>query len=99
MAKAAKLTIVEAEEIVPLGSIHPDDVHLPGIFVDRIVPATAEKHIEFKKIRQTGNEKAPESAKTTHRDRIAKRAAKELKNGFYVNLGVGKSVTYTHVQD
>lgn len=36
MATAAKVTIVEAEEIVPLGSIAPDDVHLPGLFVKRL---------------------------------------------------------------
>jgi 3-oxoadipate CoA-transferase alpha subunit len=36
MAMAAKVTIVEAEEILPAGTFHPDDVHLPGIFVDRI---------------------------------------------------------------
>ena len=37
MAMAAQTTIVEADEVVPLGSIPPDDVHLPGIFVQRIV--------------------------------------------------------------
>ena len=45
MAKAAALTIVEAENIVPLGSIDPNDVDLPGIFVDRIVPATDRKSV------------------------------------------------------
>jgi 3-oxoadipate CoA-transferase, alpha subunit len=37
MAMAARVTIVEAEEILPPGALHPDDIHLPGIFVDRIV--------------------------------------------------------------
>ena len=36
-AKAAKVCIAEVEEIVPAGEIAPDDVHLPGIYVDRIV--------------------------------------------------------------
>lgn len=36
MAMAAKITIAEVEELVPLGSIPPEDVHLPGIFVQRI---------------------------------------------------------------
>lgn len=36
MATAAKITIVEAENIVPLGSLAPDDIHLPGIFVNRL---------------------------------------------------------------
>ena len=36
MAMAAKVTIVEAEEIVPIGALDPDDIHLPGIFVQRV---------------------------------------------------------------
>jgi 3-oxoacid CoA-transferase len=94
MAKAARLTIVEAENIVPVGSIDPNEVHLPGIYVDRIVPATSEKHIEIKKVREypvteaktKGQAPTPDSQR---RARIAKRAAKELKHGYYVNLGVG----------
>lgn len=37
MATAAAVTIVEADSVLPLGAIDPDDVHLPGIFVHRIV--------------------------------------------------------------
>lgn len=36
MAMAAKVTIVEVEELVPMGEIAPEDVHLPGLFVQRI---------------------------------------------------------------
>jgi acyl CoA:acetate/3-ketoacid CoA transferase alpha subunit len=39
MATAAKLVIVEAEEIVPVGAIDPDQVHTPAIFVDCLVRA------------------------------------------------------------
>lgn len=91
MAKAARLTIVEAENIVPIGSLSPNDIDLPGIFVDRIVPATAEKHIEIKKLRnplESGKASEPNEA-AARRNRIARRAAKELKHGYYVNLGVG----------
>ncbi|RFU77664.1 hypothetical protein TARUN_4572 [Trichoderma arundinaceum] len=94
MAKAAKLTIVEAENIVPVGEIDPDDVHLPGIFVDRVVKATVEKQVETLKLRKPEGEAA--AAKDTksngsleRKQRIAKRASKELKEGYYVNLGVG----------
>ena len=46
-AMAGKITIVEVEEIVETGSIDPDAVHLPGIYVHRIVlNATPEKRIE-----------------------------------------------------
>ncbi|KAJ5789295.1 uncharacterized protein N7518_006306 [Penicillium psychrosexuale] len=90
MAKAATLTIVEAENIVPVGAIDANDVDLPGIYVDRIVPATDEKHIENKKLRQEPSVAGPtKSAAQLQRDLIARRAAKELKPGFYVNLGVG----------
>ncbi|KAJ8933410.1 hypothetical protein NQ318_007472 [Aromia moschata] len=47
MAKAAKITIREVEEIVEMGAIKPDDVHLPGIYVDRIIKGEKyEKRIE-----------------------------------------------------
>jgi 3-oxoacid CoA-transferase len=62
-------------------------VHLPGIYVDRIVPATSPKQIELVTLSQPdSSSKEPE---LTARHRIAKRAAKELKDGFYVNLGIG----------
>ena len=90
MAKAARLTIVEAEEIVPIGTFDPNDIDLPGIFVDRIVPSTAPKNIEIKKLRNPStSSKDKTQSKTDHRTRIARRAAKELKHGYYVNLGVG----------
>jgi 3-oxoacid CoA-transferase len=85
MAKAARLTIVEAEEIVPIGTFDANDIDLPGIFVDRIVPATVPSNIEIKKLRETSSSGKPAG----HRARIARRAAKELKQGYYVNLGVG----------
>jgi 3-oxoacid CoA-transferase subunit A len=47
VAMAGKICIVEVERIVATGSIDPDDVHLPGIYVQRIVlNATPEKRIE-----------------------------------------------------
>ncbi|CAH0023560.1 unnamed protein product [Clonostachys rhizophaga] len=89
MAKAAKLTIVEAEHIVEVGEIDPNQVDLPGIFVDRIVPSTADKQIEVLKLREEGVDPKSVSPAQQKRLRIAGRAAKELKHGYYVNLGVG----------
>ena len=42
-AMSGRITIVEAEEVVEAGEIHPDDVHLPGIFVQRVVQLTPEQ--------------------------------------------------------
>lgn len=53
MATAADVTVVEAEEIVEAGSIDPDCVHTPGIFVHRIVRSTInEKRIERRTVRE-----------------------------------------------
>jgi 3-oxoacid CoA-transferase, A subunit len=52
VAMAGKFCIAEVEEIVELGSIDPDHVHLPGIYVDRIVHnPTPEKRIEQRTVR------------------------------------------------
>ena len=92
VAKAAKLTIVEAENIVEIGEIHPDHVHVPGIYVNRIVPATVNKQIELIKLlpkQDDASSQKDKSAAQIRRERIAKRTSKELKHGYYVNLGVG----------
>ncbi|WP_062362739.1 CoA transferase subunit A [Vreelandella aquamarina] len=53
VAMAGKVTIAEVEELVDIGDIHPDEVHLPGIFVDRIVVVdNPEKRIERANFRQ-----------------------------------------------
>jgi 3-oxoacid CoA-transferase len=91
MGKAAKVTIVEAENIVPVGDIHPDNVHLQGIYVDRIVPSTVEKVIEIQKLKEVkGQDEGKKSEALLRRERIARRTSKELKHGYYVNLGVGE---------
>ena len=52
-AMAGKVCVVEVEEIVETGDIDPDDVHLPGIFVHRIVHnPTPEKRIEKRTLRE-----------------------------------------------
>jgi 3-oxoacid CoA-transferase subunit A len=52
MATAARVTVVEAEEIVDAGAIDPDCVHTPGIYVQRIVKSTInEKRIEQRTVR------------------------------------------------
>lgn len=47
-ATCGKICVVEVEEIVPIGSLDPDNIHLPGVFVNRmIVGAPYDKKIEF----------------------------------------------------
>jgi len=46
VAMAGKVTIAEVEEIVPVGTFDPDQIHTPSIYIDRIVQGTFEKRIE-----------------------------------------------------
>ena len=47
MATAGKVTVAEVEEIVPVGSLDPEAIHTPGIYVDRLIKSTInEKKIE-----------------------------------------------------
>jgi 3-oxoacid CoA-transferase subunit A len=52
MATAGKFCVAEVEEIVPVGSIDPDHIHLPGIFVNRVVQGRLEKRIEQRTVRK-----------------------------------------------
>ncbi|MCT4558694.1 MAG: CoA transferase subunit A [Pelagimonas sp.] len=51
-ATCGKLCVVEVEEIVPTGSLDPDMIHLPGIYVHRIVQGEHEKRIEQRTTRK-----------------------------------------------
>ncbi|HEY4185589.1 MAG TPA: CoA transferase subunit A [Polyangia bacterium] len=52
MATAATVTVLEADQLVEVGAIDPDDVHLPGLYVDRIIHvATHRNAIEFRTTR------------------------------------------------
>jgi 3-oxoacid CoA-transferase subunit A len=53
MATAGKVTVAEVEELVPVGSLDPDSIHTPGIFVQRIVQGPSyEKRIEKRTVRE-----------------------------------------------
>jgi len=52
MAMAGKVTVAEVDEIVPVGSLDPNFIHTPGIFVQRIVEAKCEKRIEQLTLRE-----------------------------------------------
>ncbi|KAL1871040.1 hypothetical protein VTK73DRAFT_2313 [Phialemonium thermophilum] len=95
MGRNAKVTIVEAEHIVEPGEIPPEAVHLPGIYVKRVIQSTVPKTIEKYTYRKDDNEAADAKSAlgggetAAKRERIVRRAAKEFKNGMYANLGIG----------
>ena len=52
-ATCGKVCVVEVEEIVPTGSLEPDCIHLPGVYVQRmIIGAPYDKKIEFRTVRE-----------------------------------------------
>ena len=51
-AMCGKVCIVEVEEIVPVGSLDPDKIHLPGVYVHRIIQGDHEKRIEQRTVRK-----------------------------------------------
>lgn len=87
MATAADVTIAEVEELLPTGGIPAEHVDTPSIYVDRIIQgARYEKRIERRTVRKPGEKfEAP----TPKIERIVRRVAKELRDGYYVNLGIG----------
>ena len=52
IATAGKITVVEVEEIVEPGELDPNYIHVPGIYVDRLIKGTFEKRIEQKTIKK-----------------------------------------------
>ncbi|WP_375687194.1 CoA transferase subunit A [Pseudooceanicola sp. LIPI14-2-Ac024] len=50
-AMCGKVCVVEVEEIVPTGSIDPDHIHLPGVYVHRLIQGEHEKRIEQRTVR------------------------------------------------
>jgi 3-oxoacid CoA-transferase subunit A len=65
MATAADVTVVEADRLMPKGTIDPDDVHLPGLFVKRIVEVREHRNvIEHRTTRPKGSQKVSEAART-----------------------------------
>jgi len=89
-AKAARVAIVEVDEIVEPGAIPPDSIDLPGIFVKRVVKTTQKFDLWKRPERRPSDKPRLYNDKPAlSRAGIAKNAAKLVKDGTYVNLGVG----------
>jgi len=84
MATAADLVIAEVEEIVPVGTLSPNEIVTPGIFVDYLVQARLT-------LEDLGSSASVSNGSETDPTRLnmARRAFAELKRGDVVNLGVG----------
>ena len=92
MCTAGKVVVAEVEEIVPAGSINPDHVHVPAVYVDRIFKSDPNDKYSEKKIEKLTTFKPESETKISDDDarmRIIRRAAKEVQNGMNVNLGIG----------
>lgn len=98
MAAAGKITIAEVEELVPAGTLDPNEIHTPGIYVQRIFEGkNYQKRIEQRtittpKMKEDVSVKpvsVSTASKGLNKDQIAKRIAREIKDGYYVNLGIG----------
>ncbi|KAJ3272114.1 Succinyl-CoA:3-ketoacid coenzyme A transferase 1, mitochondrial [Terramyces sp. JEL0728] len=89
-AKAADFVIAEVEELVNVGEIQPESVHLPGVYVHTIVHSpNEEKRIERVTVNTPKSSDEEVSPAAKMRELIVRRAARELKNGMNVNLGIG----------
>ncbi len=89
-AKAARVAIVEVDEIVEPGVIPPELVDLPGIFVARVVKTTQKFELWLRPERRPADQPRLYNGKPgLTRQGIAKNAARLVRDGTYVNLGVG----------
>ena len=86
IATCGQVCIAEVEELVVSGVLAPDEIHTPGIYVDRIFQGSNyEKRIEFRTVRGS----AAAKKESPVRELMARRAAQELRDGYHVNLGIG----------
>lgn len=95
MAMAARCTIVEVEEpILPVGSIPPDQVHTPGVYVHRMVQIPADgafatnRRAAAPAAKRAATEAGSAKSRLT-RDQIAAVVARYLEPNWVVNLGIG----------
>lgn len=94
-AMAGRITIAEAEQIVEAGVLSPSEIHLPGVYVHKVIKATRnEKKMERVRLAKgSGSGGHGNNSNNNNinegRVRIMKRAAREFQDGFYVNLGIG----------
>jgi 3-oxoacid CoA-transferase len=91
-AKAGKISIVECEHLVEPGELDPNSIHLPAVYVKRLIHGPSYKkpidHLMFDN-GQAVTIPGKTAELRTKRERIARRAAMELQDKMCVNLGIG----------
>lgn len=85
MATAADVVVAEVEEIVPVGTLDPNEIQTPGAYVDYLVQA----HTTLDDLGSSASVEASGRKADDQRMHMARRALAELKAGDVVNLGVG----------
>ncbi|QBR73106.1 3-oxoacid CoA-transferase [Microbacterium sediminis] len=91
-AKAARVAIVEVEEIVEVGELAPDDIDLPGLWISRVVRSTIRvdpKKTPSRSARGGDSRREYGGKPALSRSEIGRRAAALLPDGAIVNLGAG----------
>ena len=103
-AKAGRTCIVEVEEIVDVDSFDPDHVHLPHIYVQRLIKGDdyikPVEHLTYAKEGQSGASSSVFTGEAgLRRKRIAQKAASMIEDGMYINLGIGIPTLATNFID
>ena len=87
IASCGKVCVAEVEQLVEIGELDPDQIHTPGIFVDRIIQGEKyEKRIRVPHRSGRGSKQENFIARSGFDGEACR---EELRDGYYVNLGIG----------
>jgi 3-oxoacid CoA-transferase len=91
-AKAARIAIIEVDEIVDVGELTPEQIHLPSVFTSRLVRSTVRldvAELPSRAARPADSRREYDGKPALSRAEIGRRAAALLREGDVVNLGAG----------
>lgn len=91
-AKAARTAIIEVEEILEVGELKPEEIHLPGVFIARVVKTTTKVDVSSlpqRSARSADSHREYNGKPALSRAEIGRRAAALLENGSVINLDAG----------